>query len=157
MTADPSFLQPGKAAARRPPRALGAVCLRPERGLTPAWALLASSSGSVASPWRVSFAPSSGPLRGGRASECRVGAYGCPLPPFPQPIPVSRRVRRLRARALAPANSPSCAGDLMPSFLVAGTAFLPCFLMKTFLFTPRPLCTVSGALIVPGPKFVSGL
>ena len=50
VTADPSFLQPGKAAARRPPRALGAVSLRAERGLTPAWALLASSGDSVASP-----------------------------------------------------------------------------------------------------------
>ena len=103
---------------------------------------------------RVSFAPSSRPRRGGRASECRVGAYGCLLPPFPQPISVSGRVRRLRAGALGPRNSPSSPGDLMPCFLVASTAFLPRFLTMTFLFTPRPLCTVSGALIVPGPRFV---
>lgn len=156
MTADPSFLQPGKAAARRAPRALGAVCLRPEQGSPPAWALLASSSDRAASPLRVSFARSSRPRRRGRASECRVGAYGCLLPPFPQPISVPGRVRRLRAGALGPRNSPSSPGDLMPCFLVASTAFLPRFLTMTFLFTPRPLCTVSGALIVPGPRFVSG-
>lgn len=85
-----------------------------------------------------------------RVSGCRVGACKCRRPrSHHSSRGLPRRGDGSRGRSPGARRAASVTRRQMLCLLVAKTAFLSCFLLIIFLFTPRPLCTVVGGFHCP--------
>lgn len=147
MTADPSFLPPGKAAARRVPGAPSAC--------DQSWALtrLGPFSHPPEEIARLFLCYCHGRELRHAVCASQDAGWGPANVADPDPRHRSRGLPRRgdgsRGRSPGAGRAASVTRRQMLCLLVAETAFLSRFLMIIFLFTPRPLCTVVGGFHCP--------